>query len=441
MPKGFIITIYLLLFSLFTHSQSNNTWSTASNYFGYTDKLSGTGIEKIYVFQSLAGVELTFSTNASVVRFYKYATSISEKEPIPSSDISSTASGGTATYTIRNVEDSRAYFAEIDGGSSPVIWVVDYGIHHPQLDRIYVNENNNNCQDLQLVIDKADDLYFYANNGAPHRVVRKYDISYETLGWNAEQHEFVNKTIADEGIDIGTDWPVEAPLTDTKFKISGDQFAKYFGLNFSLSSDTYTAIRTEAHIYAELIKEDGTTSTEIENVELSAPAEIFFYGNGDANKTEDKSATHFYVWNIYKEDDPGNYIVRYTDRDIRYTFKEAGKYIVKLETSDQYAHCPDSAKMQISISDFELKAPGYIILNGTHKFRATKYKSIFNFKCTIFNRWGNKIHEFRDPSEGWDGTYKGRLVSTGVYYYVMTFESGDGKKHEKSGAINALRPK
>lgn len=443
MPKGLVISILLLLFLFPVSAQNNNTWTPIGNYTESPDIPPGTGIRNIYIFRDLPGAELSFVTNATIVRFYKYTTSVAEKEPVSPADISSTSSGGTTTYTIANLEDSRAYFAEVDGGQGPVIWIVDYDKHLPQLNGIRVNESGDNCKDLQLVIDKSDELYFYANNGGRHPIVRRYDISYETLEWNAEKREFADKTIEEKGLDIVTDWPVTAPLTDTYFRISGDQFARHFGLDFSASSDLYTAIRTEAHIYAEMTDANGATTSEIENVELSAPVEIFFYGRGNkipSYETKNQPATYFYVWNIYKEEDQANHIVRYTDTDIKYTFNEAGRYIVRLETSDQNAYCPDSTSMQVTISDYEMVAPGYIILNGTHQFKV-KYKSIFNFKCTIFNRWGNKIYEYNDPSLGWDGKHNGRTVSTGVYYYIITFESGDGKKHKASGAINALRPK
>ena len=44
-------------------------------------------------------------------------------------------------------------------------------------------------------------------------------------------------------------------------------------------------------------------------------------------------------------------------------------------------------------------------------------------KCEIFNRWGNKIYEFEDLTEGWDGTTSGGdKAVNGVYFYKVTFE-------------------
>lgn len=434
MPKLIIIVI-LFLFTLSGFAQSNNSWSVTGNVFLYEDNLSGTGIKSIYIFKELTGAEISFTSDASVVQFYKYTSSVNDQQIIPASEISSISSGGVTTYTIKNPEDGKGYFAKTDGGQRDVIWIIDYSMHHPQLNSIEFNEGDDKCEYLQLRINKADDLYFYATSGIQHRLIRRYDITYSNEKWDSEHNQFVKNEVVESQKDIGVDFTIEAPLANTNFKISGDQIAKYFGLNFEAISDTYTAVRTEPHIVAEMINEDGTVSTQIEGETLSAPAEISFKGRSNG-------LTAFYVWNIYKTTDTKNSIVRYTDMDINFAFREAGDYIVKLETFDQNSSCNTNNRdsIKFSITDFNIKVPNFIILDGTHQFKI-KYQSVFNFKCTIFNRWGNKIYEFKDPSQGWDGKYNGRLVSTGVYYYVITAENGNKEKRTLKGYINALRPK
>ena len=56
-----------------------------------------------------------------------------------------------------------------------------------------------------------------------------------------------------------------------------------------------------------------------------------------------------------------------------------------------------------------------------------------------FDRYGNKMIEFDDPSKGWDGKYKGKYVKPGVYYYVIEAKGADGKEYKKKGDINILR--
>ncbi|MFA7082495.1 MAG: gliding motility-associated C-terminal domain-containing protein, partial [Bacteroidales bacterium] len=57
----------------------------------------------------------------------------------------------------------------------------------------------------------------------------------------------------------------------------------------------------------------------------------------------------------------------------------------------------------------------------------------------IYNRWGEKIYSSK--TRGWDGTYKGKLISNGVYIWRLLYKtkySGD-RLFEKTGEINLIR--
>jgi gliding motility-associated-like protein len=63
-------------------------------------------------------------------------------------------------------------------------------------------------------------------------------------------------------------------------------------------------------------------------------------------------------------------------------------------------------------------------------------------KCEIFNRWGNKIYEFDQLTEGWDGTTtNGEEAVNGVYFYKVTFDLfGDVEDEEVyHGHITLIR--
>lgn len=396
----------------------------------YLDETNSTNNEKIYILNTLSNATISYSTNQSIVRFYKYSNSITEKELIPASDISSISSSNTTTYTIRNLEDSKGYFAEVDGKTTSVIWIIDYSLHLPQLNSIQFVESDYKCTELKLLIDKTDDLYFFSANGTRHRLIRTYDIEYKNLVWSDTDQNFNSEVTKIENLDIGTEYTVDAPLTDTSFKISGDQFAKNFNINIAMESPLYIAVAVEAHIISEQLTENQDDNTS----ELGAPVEFQFYGKGN------EPTAYYYTWLIYKTTDMDNPIVRYTDQDIKFTFKESGEYSVKMEVTDKSAQCTHSDSIQIQTSSSLLNVPNFLVLDGEHKFRVT-YKSISNFRCTIFNRWGNKIYEFTDPSQGWDGKYNGRYVTPGVYFYVIRAKGADGKDRNKAGDINVLRRK
>jgi gliding motility-associated-like protein len=98
----------------------------------------------------------------------------------------------------------------------------------------------------------------------------------------------------------------------------------------------------------------------------------------------------------------------------------------------------------ISISESQLECPNIFSPGSTPEVNdvwKVSYKSLVEFHCWIFNRWGNLVYEYTDPAGGWDGTYRGQLVDTGVYYYVVTAVGSDGVKYKRRGDINILKYK
>ena len=58
----------------------------------------------------------------------------------------------------------------------------------------------------------------------------------------------------------------------------------------------------------------------------------------------------------------------------------------------------------------------------------------------IYNRWGQLIFESTNPSQGWDGTYKGELQPMDVYTYTLDVDFTNNKgEFKKTGDITLLR--
>ncbi len=180
----------------------------------------------------------------------------------------------------------------------------------------------------------------------------------------------------------------------------------------------------------ELITED-----DIDKKIFSSPVTIHFYGNGGND-------AHFYTWYFYKKDDMQNYFLRSTDRDRSYTFEDYGEYVIKLEVADKDSENIYEDIFEFRVTESFIDAPNYFSPGDSpginDEFRVA-YKSIVKYKITIFSRWGVKMYESNDPAKGWDGRYKGKLVNTGVYYYVIYALGSDGIEHVKKGDINILR--
>lgn len=64
------------------------------------------------------------------------------------------------------------------------------------------------------------------------------------------------------------------------------------------------------------------------------------------------------------------------------------------------------------------------------------------YTLQIFNRWGQKVFESRESTEGWDGSFGGDRQPTGLYTYSIHYQwgvYGDTHQRTKTGVINLMR--
>lgn len=57
----------------------------------------------------------------------------------------------------------------------------------------------------------------------------------------------------------------------------------------------------------------------------------------------------------------------------------------------------------------------------------------------VYNRYGGKVFESQDYRNDWDGTYKGKPLPDGTYYYVINYELLNGARVQKKGDVTILR--
>lgn len=176
--------------------------------------------------------------------------------------------------------------------------------------------------------------------------------------------------------------------------------------------------------------------------EAQAPLDATF----KANPSDMDGHTVAYEWHFRKRDEGKGLqelFVRY-EEDTQYTFNESGRYEVTLKyfiDNDDVAW--DSTTISIFIADSWLEFPNAFSPNGdgyNDIFQAKKgYKSIVDFHAYIINRWGQKLFEWTNPADGWDGKYKGKDVSDGVYFLLVKARGGDGKEYNIRKDVNLLR--
>lgn len=186
---------------------------------------------------------------------------------------------------------------------------------------------------------------------------------------------------------------------------------------------------------ATVIMADGT-EREV-NATESAPLKVRF--EPDIDRSDG-----YFEWRFYKDKvvEGKQYLVRH-EESTEFTFTEAGSHLVCF-----YASFPDGTDMTsdavtINISTSKLEFPNAFSPNGDEYNEVYKakegYQSIVEFKATIYNRWGQKLFEWTDPAEGWDGYFHGQPVKDGVYFVHVQAKGADGVKYNIKKDVNLLR--
>ncbi len=193
---------------------------------------------------------------------------------------------------------------------------------------------------------------------------------------------------------------------------------------------------------------DGNEQEET-SVSEGAPLVVTFLSG--ASDTE--GWTSHYEWHFYLEgsrDAP--YLVRY-EEETEVTFTTAGSHRAELWATftldgDTVSYTDDywqdeGSPLSIVISESKLEMPNAFSPNddGINDVYKAKdgYQSIVKFKATIFNRWGQKMYSWDDPSGGWDGKHNGKDVAQGVYFVLVEAEGADGRKYRIRRDVNLLR--
>ncbi len=168
----------------------------------------------------------------------------------------------------------------------------------------------------------------------------------------------------------------------------------------------------------------------------NAPAEISFKA-----ELTDKCVNH--QWVISGADDLSQPYYTTDDTDWTFTFNNPGVSYVGLyawgDDTDMPTHPVHS--YTITITDSYLGCPNAFSPNGdgVNDEWKVSYRSLREYECHIFNRWGKEMFSSRDPEQGWDGKAGGKTVPAGVYYYVITATGNDGQQYKLGGDINILQ--
>lgn len=394
---------------------------------------SSTGLNNIFVVFNTRDCRFTFTSgdtsNISVSKFSSMGGGYSQEVSNIEKDQNSVSFPLTS--------EDLGYIIDVNG-KMYYYWIVNYANHEMSLNNISPSEDTE-CDYSVLKIDgSASPINYYTINGQPRVLSREIKLEYTTQIFNKEikEYEKINETKVYES--ISNYLSVSPPAyCSTYFTLSGDRFLSEWGRELIAQSmiiqPSAVSCETEA---VQVFSEEGSNVMKGDSNELggSAPADISFL----AHTTD---AVIHYEWQMCNNTNFENPEYRFYQQDLDYTFTETGTWYLRFIGTNSEGTCETIGDTYtVSIGESALECPNAFSPNGdgVNDIWKVSYRSLINFHCEIFNRNGQLIYSFDDPSNGWDGTWHGKTVKPGVYYYVIVAEGSDSKQYKKSGDINII---
>ena len=383
---------------------------------------------QVYLVYGMENVTISYTSSSSSHKWYRYNNKALENQPV-----SSTLQGSTSV--VSNVSEGYGYFV-MEGDSystAQFVWIIDYSKYPVDIRNLFIAEGTSApspCVSIRLEgTNLTTPMYYQTPEGIRTLLDHSYEVSYRTLEWVESSKRFIDVLKIDSVENSRLfEKTFAAPLCDTKVDVTGDKFARHFGVEKIVSTEMYQAVALDVHFENQVLSD-----SEEESGEFQAPVEIRFtaYAN--------EPVADYYEWKIIRDKDT---LFTRLGSEMDFTFEQGGQYTVIGMVYNRSRVCQSEPYVYaFAVTETQIFIPNAFApegASGSNMFRV-KYKSILRFKATIINRWGTVLYQWTDPSGGWDGKYRGSYVPAGAYYYVIEYTGTDGKARKKTGDINVVR--
>lgn len=127
-----------------------------------------------------------------------------------------------------------------------------------------------------------------------------------------------------------------------------------------------------------------------------------------------------------------------------HSFYNEGNFPVTLTAYDFYKECPATYTLTYNIANYweNFFIPNVFTPNADGFFDSWKTETNDYQKVSlkVFDRWGVRVFETNDLSQGWNGNnMKGKNCETGVYFYYLQIENFKGESREFKGNVSLIR--
>ena len=278
-------------------------------------------------------------------------------------------------------------------------------------------------------------LTYTLPDGRLRTVQRTCSVSYTDLAWSNAESSWVDSAAVASFDFPDTQFTLPPLYQTTDLSLAVDNITQALGMepdSVTVAFNAPIAVKSHVTSRTETRGKQGELTNELERPTTedvltgSAELRIQFYSNPTP-------AASYFSWRVYK-----GTALMYTrnDENLFEVFTDPAAYRVVCTVSGVECPCEacnhDSTEVTVNISASDLRVPNVFTPNGdglNDEFRV-QYRSIVEFHCWVYNRWGKLVYEWTDPAKGWDGTINGRPAAEGAYFYVIRARGSDADPNQ-----------
>lgn len=116
--------------------------------------------------------------------------------------------------------------------------------------------------------------------------------------------------------------------------------------------------------------------------------------------------------------------------------------LVVAATITTYDKIDTTIYIQVGVFDCGLWIPTAFTPNGdglNDEFIVHAPAAITHYECAIYDRSRGLLFRTNNILQGWDGSFNGKPLPLGAYFYVITYRDEAGVKHVEKGQITLIR--
>lgn len=132
-----------------------------------------------------------------------------------------------------------------------------------------------------------------------------------------------------------------------------------------------------------------------------------------------------------------------SDKNPTYDYTASGTFNPIQIATNEFL-CKDTSRMTVIIYPNAVFIPNTFTPDGNEfngVFNAVVALENYGWELKVYNRWGELVFFSNDPKIGWDGTYNGQLVQSGLYVYRFRYINCENQDIwlEEKGHVNLMR--